>query len=46
VSEPGDLLTAFEEASGENLDELWSFWFNQANATTRDLNEVLDAFSA
>jgi aminopeptidase N len=46
VSEPGDLLAAFEEASGEELDELWSFWFNQANATTNDLNEILNAFAA
>jgi aminopeptidase N len=45
VSEPDDLLAAFESASGTDLDELWSFWFNEANATTNDLNTVLDAFT-
>ena len=31
VAEPADLLAAFETASGEDLDELWSHWFEEAD---------------
>ncbi len=30
VATPDDLLAAFEEASGENLDALWTHWFERA----------------
>ena len=30
VATPDDLLAAFEEASGEDLDELWRHWFEAA----------------
>lgn len=44
VSEPDDLQAAFELASGDDLNELWSFWFNEDTTTRDDLNAVLDAF--
>lgn len=28
---PADLLAAFEAASGQELDDLWSYWFEEAN---------------
>lgn len=30
VAEPEDLLSAFEEASGQNLEDLWNRWFETA----------------
>jgi hypothetical protein len=31
VATPDDLLAAFETASGQELDELWTHWFEEAN---------------
>jgi aminopeptidase N len=45
ISEPDDLLAAFESASGSELDDLWSFWFTEKSAKSADLVEVLDAFA-
>jgi len=36
VATPNDLLAAFEEASGESLDALWTHWFERAEGE-RDL---------
>ena len=30
VAQPDDLLAAFEKASGQDLDEFWDHWFNEA----------------
>lgn len=30
VAQPSDLLSAFEESSGEDLSEFWDHWFHQA----------------
>jgi hypothetical protein len=30
VAQPDDLLAAFEEASGQELDDFWDHWFNEA----------------
>lgn len=46
ISEPDDLLGAFEDAAEAELDELWSFWFSEADATRQDLDAVLDACTA
>ncbi len=32
VAQPSDLLSAFEDASGEDLGDLWSHWFEETNA--------------
>jgi hypothetical protein len=40
---PGDVLGAFETASGEDLDALWGFWFEEAGATTvEDVEAVIE----
>lgn len=31
VASPDDLLTAFEDASGQELDDLWNQWFEEAS---------------
>ncbi len=38
VATPDDLLAAFEDASGENLDELWRHWFEAAEGE-RDIED-------
>ncbi|MEA2585316.1 MAG: hypothetical protein QOF33_3401 [Thermomicrobiales bacterium] len=38
---PDDLRTAFERASGSDLQELWRFWFNAAETTRADVEQVL-----
>jgi aminopeptidase N len=30
VASPDDLQEAFEEASGQDLEEIWSHWFEEA----------------
>ncbi|MDQ3657234.1 MAG: hypothetical protein M3457_19445 [Chloroflexota bacterium] len=45
VSTPDDLRRAFEGAGGENLDTLWSFWFEEEATTTADVDAVLDGFA-
>jgi hypothetical protein len=44
ISEPDDLLAAFEGASDESLDDLWSFWFNEQKTTRADVTTVLGEF--
>ncbi len=46
VSSPDDLQRAFEEASGVDLEPLWSFWFEERVTTTADVDAVLDGFGA
>jgi aminopeptidase N len=41
IMEPIDLLGAFESASGQNLGELWRFWFEAAEATPADVVALL-----
>ncbi len=38
---PAEMLAAFETASGEELDELWSFWFEQTGATVAQVDAVI-----
>ncbi|MEJ7900359.1 MAG: M1 family aminopeptidase [Thermomicrobiales bacterium] len=45
ISTPDDLRRAFEEASGTNLESLWSFWFEERATTTADVDAVLDGFA-
>ncbi len=44
IAQPGDLLTAFEHASGQDLHELWAHWFErtegQQDFTPEDLMEI------
>jgi len=46
ISTPEDLRRAFERASGMSLGPLWAFWFNEATATSADLEKVLTAWSS
>jgi aminopeptidase N len=45
IAAPGDLKAAFEEASGQDLDELWRHWFEAAEGDqdydAADLAELL-----
>lgn len=45
VATPQDLLDAFENASGQDLDGLWHHWFDEAagiqDFTVQDLNDIL-----
>ena len=43
IAEPVDLLDAFEDASGEQLGELWRFWFEAAETTAEDVLALVDA---
>ena len=45
IADPADLLAAFESASGEELDELWRFWFESAAVTAADVAAVTAGFS-
>lgn len=41
IAEPADLLAAFEAASGESLQDLWSFWFDSAQTTPADIEALV-----
>lgn len=41
IAEPVDLLTAFETASGQSLQDLWTFWFESAETTPVDIAELV-----
>lgn len=41
IAEPDDLLRAFETASGQDLGEVWSFWFEEALTTPADVEALL-----
>ena len=41
IAEPADLLAAFESASGQSLEALWSFWFESANVTRADVEALV-----
>ncbi len=41
IAEPDDLLAAFEAASGQNLDTLWSHWFESALTTRADVESLV-----
>ncbi len=43
IAEPSDLLAAFEHASGEDLDDLWTTWFEAAETTPADVEAVVEA---
>jgi aminopeptidase N len=43
VGEPDDLLSALEAASGQELDDLWAFWFASAATTEADVEAVVVA---
>jgi hypothetical protein len=38
---PERMLAAFEAASGERLDDLWAFWFEQTGATLPQVDAVI-----
>lgn len=38
---PDTVLEAFESASGQDLDELWAFWFEQEETTLEDVDAVI-----
>lgn len=42
ISTPDDLLGEFEAASGQQLDTLWTFWFESADTTAHDVQVLLD----
>ena len=42
IAEPDDLLDAFENASGQQLGDLWHFWFQAAETTAQDVEALLD----
>ncbi|MCO5220895.1 MAG: M1 family metallopeptidase [Thermomicrobiales bacterium] len=46
IADPEDLLAAFENASGMDLEQLWSFWFEEANTTPEDVQTLVDAVVA
>lgn len=41
IAEPEDLLAAFETASGQELDDLWSLWFQSDDATRAQVEELV-----
>jgi hypothetical protein len=41
---PDDLRAAFEAASGQDLDALWSHWFNEAAMTQEEIEGIAAAF--
>ncbi len=45
VSSPDDLRRAFEQASGTDLEPLWSFWFEERATTIADIDALLDGFA-
>jgi hypothetical protein len=44
IATPDDLLECFEAASGESLDDLWTFWFEEADTTPADVDSLLENF--
>lgn len=46
IAEPADLLAAFESASGQQLDTLWSFWFETAQTTRADVETLVQEIVA
>lgn len=40
IAEPADVLAAFEAASGDELDNLWHFWFEAAETTPADVEAL------
>jgi hypothetical protein len=44
IADPSDLLAAFEEASGQALDELWRFWFESDEVTAAEVARVVERF--
>jgi hypothetical protein len=42
IAEPDDLLDAFEAASGQQIGELWRFWFLAAETTAADVQALID----
>ena len=45
VSNPNDLLNAFEDAGSVDLDDLWSFWFDEERTTLADVDAILTGFA-
>ena len=45
VSDPADLLHAFEAAAERELSSLWSFWFEESTTTIDDVDAVLNGFA-
>src|SRR5215218_2457807 len=41
---PADLRGTFETASGQDLDALWSHWFDEAAMTHEEIEEIATAF--
>jgi hypothetical protein len=41
---PADLRATFETASGQDLDALWSHWFDEAAMTHEEIEEIAAAF--
>jgi hypothetical protein len=41
---PDDLRAAFERASGQDLDALWSHWFDEAAMTEEEIETIAAAF--
>jgi len=41
IAEPSDLRDAFETASGQSLQELWTFWFESAATTPADIETLV-----
>lgn len=41
IAKPDDLLAAFETVSGQELDALWSFWFESAETTPADVQALV-----
>lgn len=41
VIAPPQMLAAFETASGQDLDALWTFWFEQTGATVDQVDAVI-----
>ncbi|HVL23330.1 MAG TPA: M1 family aminopeptidase [Thermomicrobiales bacterium] len=46
IATPDDLRRVLEESSGEDLDALWVFWFEDKGATIADVDAVLDGYAA
>jgi aminopeptidase N len=46
IAGPDDLRAALETASGQDLEELWSFWFKQERTREADVIAVLDGYAA
>jgi len=42
IATPDDLRRAFERAGGVSLEDTWRFWFESAETTPTDVQELLD----